>query len=208
MTAPPRKLRFDVRASGRQIALAIGAGLALNAAAYGGLVRPRVQEVERLERESQPRLEQVKRREAEVRAKESFVEGLETASRDLASLRQDVLSTKRQRMIAVQLEIADLAEEFDITIERIQNQNDILEDEGLERFGMKVPLKGGYGSLRKFLQAVEASDQFLVIEEVALEDGKDGGLLELNITVATYFDAPQLRPEPKAAAAGDGRRGA
>jgi len=198
VTAP--KLRFDVRASGKKAALLLALGLGLNGGAYLGLVRPHVREAKGLEEDSEPRLQQIKAREAEVAAKEKFVQAVETASRDLAALRQDVLSTKRQRMIAVQLEVAELASKFGINMERVQYEAPDPEQagkEGLERFGMKVPLKGGYANLRKFLQAVEASDEFLVIEQVALE-GEPGSqaALELNITLATYFDAPELHTEP------------
>jgi Tfp pilus assembly protein PilO len=194
------KLSFDVRANGRQAAVALAVGLALNAGAYLGLVRPHLREAALLEEQSEPRLKQAKDREAEVAAKERFVAALQTASKDLISLREDVLSTKRQRMIDVQLEVAELASQFGINLERVQYEAPIPEQvgkEGLERFGMKVPLKGGYANLRKFLQAVEASEEFLVIEQVALEGvpGQEG--LELNITLATYFDAPELRAAPK-----------
>ena len=57
---------------------------------------------------------------------------------------------------------------------------------------MTVPLEGGYANLRRFLQAVEVSDKFLVVERVALGEGKRGGaMLQLSITLATYFDAPE-----------------
>jgi len=66
-----------------------------------------------------------------------------------------------------------------------------------------VPLEGGYHNLRGFIQAVESSSQFLVIERVVLVRSKEGGvLLQLNITLATYFDAPELR---RARAGEDGR---
>lgn len=194
------KLQFDVRGNGRQAAIALAIGLVLNAGAYLFLVRPHVRQAHQLEDESEPRLRQIKDREAAVAAKEKFVQAVETASKDLTSLRQDVLSTKRQRMIAVQLEVAELATEFGINLERVQYEGpdpDQTAKEGLERFGMKVPLRGGYTNLRKFLQAVEASDEFLVIEQVALEGGPAGQQgLELAITLATYFDAPELRVQP------------
>jgi Tfp pilus assembly protein PilO len=96
--------------------------------------------------------------------------------------------------------VAQLASRFGINLEHVQYEPpdpDQTGKEGLERFGMKVPLKGGYTNLRKFLQAVEASDEFLVIEQVGLEGGPAGQQgLELSITLATYFDAPELRTQP------------
>ena len=73
-------------------------------------------------------------------------------------------------------------------------------DEKLDRLVITVPLEGGYVSLRNFLRAVEHSSKFLLVERVALGKGKEGGvLLQLNITLATYFNAPEhmLSPEQK-----------
>ena len=61
----------------------------------------------------------------------------------------------------------------------------------LDKLIMVVPLQGNYASLRAFLQAVEDSEKFLLVERVALAEARQGGvMLELNITLATYFDAP------------------
>jgi hypothetical protein len=60
---------------------------------------------------------------------------------------------------------------------------------------MVLPLEGGYASLRGLLEAVERSDKFLVVERVTIGQGRDGGvLLQLNVTLATYFDAPETAP--------------
>ena len=61
---------------------------------------------------------------------------------------------------------------------------------------MIVPLEGGYQNLRSFIQAVESSEQFIVVERVQLGRSNEGGvMLQLNITLATYFDAPELRKQ-------------
>jgi hypothetical protein len=80
--------------------------------------------------------------------------------------------------------------EFGIAMNRVQYQNESVDNGALERFATVVPLAGGYSNLRKFIQSVESSDNFLVIERVALGTGKSSDLVELNITLATYFIAP------------------
>ncbi len=190
----PRKPRFDLRQMARQILTAYLALAAANVLAYALLVRPRAQTHRRILAESAPARERLKEREAEVKAREDASAALDKAKADLESLRKDVLSTRDRRMIDVQLELARLARQFDINLQRVQYDNKKLEEEGLERFAMVVPLTGGYANLRKFLQAVETSDKFLVIEQVALATGHEGGvLLDLNITLATYFDDPEAR---------------
>ena len=190
----PRKPRFDLRQMARQILTIYLAILAVNVLAYAVLVRPRVQSLRQMRAESQPSRERLKQRETEVKGREDALAELERAKADLERLRQDVLSTRDRRMIDVQLELAQLARQFGINLQRVQYENKKLEEEGLERFAMVVPLSGGYSNLRKFLQAVETSDKFLVIEQVALATGKEGGaLVDLNITLASYFDNPGAR---------------
>ena len=108
----------------------------------------------------------------------------------MTHLAADVLSTRQKRMIGVQLEIAGLLKDFGISFDRVQYENEPLEDGALERFAIVVPLEGGYSSLRRFIQAVEKSENFLVIERVQLGAGKVQDVVELNITLATYFIAP------------------
>ena len=190
----PRRPRFDVRQMARQILALYLALLAVNVLVYAVLVRPRARSVRQIRAESQPSRERLKEREAEVKGREDALAALDRAKADLEKLRRDVLSSRDRRMIEVQLELAQLARQFGINLQRVQYENKKLEEEGLERFAMVVPLSGGYSNLRKFLQAVETSDKFLVIEQVALATGHEGGaLIDLSITLATYFDDPGAR---------------
>ena len=136
----------------------------------------------------------MRQREKEVERLEGYNQALRQGAEDIRRLRGDILSTRSRRLIEVQLELFAIARRMNVAIEKIQNENVALEDEGLERFAMIVPIEGGYRNLRQFIQAVEESEKFLVVERVTLGAPDDGGaLLQLNITVATYFDNPELR---------------
>jgi Tfp pilus assembly protein PilO len=103
-----------------------------------------------------------------------------------------VLSTREERLVEVHREVADIANEFSIDLNTVSFSNELLVDEELDRLTIAVPLEGGYVNLRKFLQAVENSEKFLIVERVGLARGKQGGsLLDLNINMATYFTAPE-----------------
>jgi Tfp pilus assembly protein PilO len=184
---------FDIRQAAGKIAAGLVVLTLLNLVIWIGVVRPRISELNNLREQSQPRLEALRTRNAEVEVGEQYLAALEKATADLTSLRQDVLSTGQQRLVQVQLELANLTARFNIDHDSVDTQTEYMAGEGLERFAMVVPLKGGYANLRHFIQAVESSDKFMVIERVAMDRGKDGGvLLQMNITLATYFDAPWL----------------
>ena len=184
-----RRPRFDVREASGTIFLLLGALLVANAAVSVLLVRPKVVRYRQLTDLSSPQLQVVKTREKEIVQKENYRAALEKARDDMKRLAGDVLSTRQRRMIGVQLEIAKLAREFGIALDRVQYENEPVDNGALERFAIVVPLAGGYSNLRKFIQSVESSDNFLVIERVALGSGKTTDIIELNITLATYFIA-------------------
>jgi Tfp pilus assembly protein PilO len=188
MTA--RRPRFDVRDASGTVFLLLGALILANATVSVVLVRPKVVRYRQLTDLSSPQLQVVKTREKEVVRKEDHRKALEKARDDMKRLAGEVLSTRQRRMIGVQLEIAKLAREFGIALDRVQYENEPVDNGALERFAIVVPLAGGYANLRKFIQAVESSDNFLVIERVTLGSGKAVDVLELDITLATYFIAP------------------
>ena len=192
-----QRRRFDIRQAGPRIAIVLVILAAVNLAFYLFYVRPVVQEYATL-RGAEAGPEQIDERREQVELRESFLGGLEKAEDDLRYLRREVLSTRAERMVAVQAELEALASQFGIEVASVNYNNEILHDEKLDRFVITVPLEGGYSALRRFLQAVEHSSKFLLVERVALGKGKEGGvLLQLNITLATYFNAPEdlLRPK-------------
>jgi Tfp pilus assembly protein PilO len=202
------QLRFDIRQSSRGIALGLVALALLNLGFYMMYTRPAVSEYQRLEATTRPDFDEINNLEDVVERLEVFREGLSQAEADLERLRDEVLSTRDARLVDVQSEVADLCEEFKIDLDSVNYGSELLLNEELDRLEMLVPLQGGYSNLRKFLQAVEHSDKFLLVERVALGQGKQGGrMLDLNIDLATYFRAPQeLIDRNRADGRGRGRR--
>jgi hypothetical protein len=187
-----RRFKFDVRAAGRYITLVLGLLAVANGAFYFLATRPKVQEHTSLQEGTGPQQEALRANRAEVEEREGYHEALLKAEADLTTLREDVLSTRQQRLIEVQLELASLAGQFSIDLDSVAFDNELLREEELDKLVMTVPLEGGYANLRRFLQAVENSEKFLVVERVALGEGKRGGvMLQLSISLATYFDAPE-----------------
>lgn len=190
--------RWDIRQASRELLVGFGGLLLANLAFYGIFVKPRTGDLAALTTKSQPKLEELERREAAVQVREAYLQGIEQAEDDLDHLRTNVLQTRDRRIVTVQQEVEDLAQQFNLQSTQITYQNEILRNEGIERYGTTLPLEGGYANLRKFLQAIEKSDKFLVIERVALAEGLEGGvMLQLNITLATYFDLPGFVPEAR-----------
>jgi hypothetical protein len=198
-----RRLRFDIRRAGRTIAIVLGVLFLLDVAFWLLAVRPTTRTYQALLAENEPTFNELARQRELVEQRETFLAALDRATADLTELRGERLSTREQRMIEVQAELDRLVRQFNINLESVTYSNPLLLDEGLDRFEMVVPLEGGYANLRRFLQAVEESQSFLLAERVVLGEAGDGGsLLQLNITLATYFNAPDELVERHRAARG------
>ena len=183
--------RLEIRQAGRKVWIVLGLLAAVNLVFFIGIVQPSVREQARLSEQREP-FQKFNRQQVVVEGHEGFLQAVEQADLDLAGLRQAILSSRNERMVEVQLELAQLCQRFNIDLNMVNVDSEMLLGEELDRFSMSVPLEGGYPNLRKFLQAVEQSDQFFVVERVSLARGKAGGkLLSLNIILATYFVAPE-----------------
>ena len=185
MTA--RRVNFDIRQSGKPIALVMLAWLALNVGFYVVAVRPKVEQYTGIMTGKDPVAQQVKILKKRVDTQESFLQGLEQFETDLQHLRTEVLSTRDLRLVQVHAELESLCNQFKIDLETIDYSNKVLLEEGIDQHGMDVPLTAGYGNLRQFLHAVESSSEFLVVESIKLRQGEVG--LELRINMVTYFEA-------------------
>lgn len=195
MSLPGRKKRFDIREASGKIVVAMVVLLVANVAVAVFLVHPNVLKAHQLSDESSPQRQEIRTRERAVEKREDYLAKLDKARDGIKDFASDVLSTRQKRMIGVQLEVTKLLKEFGIAFDRVQYENATIENGSLERFGIVVPLAGGYANLRKFIQAVESSKNFLVIERVSLGTGKSGDVVDLNITLATYFMAPDAKLE-------------
>lgn len=198
-------LRLDVVARihdhWRSIALALAAIVALNVAAYAGFVRG----VVRTSGDSEAILAKEQARVGGIR---SEVGGLERVASKLACTRSDVervfdetLSTKAERMTEVQRELRDLARARKIDPDAISYAATTVKDTGLVRFQISFPLEGAYATLEDFIKSVEASTNFLIVEDITMQEA-EGANLVLSIQLVTYFQAPEERPA--AAEARDG----
>lgn len=189
-------VRFDVRAKTPLIAAILLVWLAVNLAATFFVNIPRAERVSTLTTASDLFRTQLAERRAKVGGLRKDFNRVVDGERSLKTFYDDVLSTKRQRMTAVQREIRSIATRFNIRPENISYTRTFFKNDNIVKFAATLPLAGSYENLRAFISALEASENFLVIESVALADSKEGGvILSLQIEVATYFFDNDVRPE-------------
>ena len=86
--------------------------------------------------------------------------------------------------------LGHMAEQSRLTYRAGQYESEEVRGSGLVKFKGEVTLVGEYADIRKFLYEVEAAQEFVIIEKVALSQPnatQGGAQLELALSVATYF---------------------
>lgn len=111
-----------------------------------------------------------------------------TASRDLETFYRDVLPAdfgEARRITHVKL--AQMATSHNVEYQRMTATPEAEDKSQLERLAVVMGLTGRYEDVRAFLSDLERADDFVVVENIALEEGETDRTLTLTLTVSTYY---------------------
>jgi hypothetical protein len=127
------------------------------------------------------------------------VERIRNREHTLKLFFEEVLADKARKMVPIQREIRAIALRHRIDPKKIGYSHSLVEDsEDMVRFKASFPLRGGYQALRSFIRDIEHSENFLVIDGIALSKSREGGaLVALDIEVSTLFRDPELAEESR-----------
>lgn len=131
-------------------------------------------------------------------------------------LSSKILTTRAQRLVAMQTELQALLEAHRLQADNISYGYKVLPDRAENSWGrrylkvtMQIPLEGGYQDLKAFLKATQASPQFFLCEQMTLSSGSQGGATQrMNLVLSTYFVATDQDLREKAEAGADAQGGA
>lgn len=187
-----RRRRFDLRGDFWRIAAVLGALLLVNIVFYAFFNLPRLQALGSLIAARDAAARNLKSGTARHDSMGELIRRYDEESVRLDDFYANRLGTQAERMIAVQKEIRSIAEEFRIAPEAIDYTTTPIDGTDLIRFGVTIPLVGGYPNLRQFINRVERSPHLLIVDEVQLTGSREGGaMLSLTIRISTCFRAPE-----------------
>lgn len=128
---------------------------------------------------------------AELATATAARDGRDTATRELATFRTDVLpkSVGEARRL-LQLKVAQLARTHDVTFARSVATPESIRGSQLARLQATIELEGAYRGVRGFLYDLETAKDFVIVDSIVLSEGENGSSpLSLTIVLSTYFTA-------------------
>jgi len=181
----------------RVIIIPLAVALLANAAIFGLVVYPSSGRVARAEQQEQAALQELGAAQREFAAATRTQQDKARAEADLQKFYNDVLPADMAgARRATYLHLAQLARDAGLEYQRrLEESSEPRAGEQdpaptLARFDITMVLEGDYEGVRQFLRDVEASDGFIVIDNIGLAEGTErSSTLVLTVEMSTYYRA-------------------
>jgi Tfp pilus assembly protein PilO len=89
--------------------------------------------------------------------------------------------------MSIRMELEGLANNLQVKRSDFSYDYKNLEDFGLQHFMLSVPVEGNYRNIRRFINSIERSEHFLILDRVDLSSEKKDDTLNLDFTLSTYL---------------------
>lgn len=177
-----------VLAEHRRLVIPLSVALAVNLLAYSLVVYPlseRVANVTQRDLAAEQALTQARAEHAQAAG---TLTGKARASTELTTFYNDILprDLSGARRLTY-LRLAQLARESNLRFESGSYKPVKERDSTLTRLGIELVLAGSYANVRTFIHELESSPEFVVIDNVELSEGADGGNLVVTLELSTYY---------------------
>lgn len=172
----------------RRLLIPLLTALGVNLVVYVGVVYPlsqRVANVAEREEAAEQALESARREHAQA---SGALTGKARASAELTTFYSDVLPqglTGARRL--TYLRLAQLARQSDLALENSRTTDTLPRDGTLSQLSIQMDLTGTWDDIRGFIYQLETAPEFVVIDNVELSEGADGGALALTLALSTYY---------------------
>lgn len=159
-----------------------------NAGVYLLGVAPLRARVAAMEQRAAQATSDVRAAAAQLELARNTVEGRARATEQLRKFYEEVLpGDQAAARRLTYLELAKLARGANLRVSRRAQDQEAEKESSLFRLDTSMVLEGKYADLREFLYQVETAAEFVVINDVALAQGREGADLVLTLELCTYF---------------------
>ncbi len=178
-----------VIAEHRRAVYALIAGVVINVLVFAIFVYPLRSDVANVEQRTRAAEEALAAAQADYGRANGTLTGKDRALKELDTFYSSVLAkdlTGARRLTFARL--AQLAAKSRLDFERRKYEPVVERGSNLTRLKVTMDLAGSYGNIRDFIHEIEASPEFVVIDDVGLTEGVTGDdALRLTLQLSTYF---------------------
>jgi Tfp pilus assembly protein PilO len=162
--------------------------LVVNAAVFAVYTLPRtLQERSVSARDATLRADVAREREVVAQLRRR-AETLKANTRDRERFYSEIVGDRGRDLVATIEEVEKMAVDLGLKPQTRAWEHSRLHELPVVRTVIRMPLRGTYAQLVAFLDRVERSKRFLIVEQVSLKEGSDGQG-DLLVAVGTYFRA-------------------
>jgi Tfp pilus assembly protein PilO len=170
--------------------------LALNIIAFLFIVLPEKQKISKLQTSFSRQRNEIGEQQNELKVLQRRLAALQKAQKDLDLIYNQILAQKKVGVTAIRQELQDLAGSLSVERGGLDYDYDDLPEYGLRHFSLAVPVEGAYREIRRFINDIERSQYFLILDRVdisAEKESKSGENVTLNFQLSTYLRDEELK---------------
>jgi Tfp pilus assembly protein PilO len=172
----------------RRAVVPLAIALAINIVLYAAVVYPLAQRVANIEQRDRTAEEQLLSAQREHAQAAGTLTGKDRAAAELATFYTDILpSDLAGARRLTHLRLAQLARESNLKFLRATFAPVVERNKTLTRLKIEMQLSGSYADMRAFIHQLETSPEFVVIDNVELGEGNEGGPLNVTLRLSTYY---------------------
>jgi Tfp pilus assembly protein PilO len=172
----------------RRVVVPLAMALGINVVLYVAVVYPLSQRVANIEQRDHTAEEQLQSAQRDHAQAAGTLSGKDRAAAELMTFYMDVLpSDLAGARRLTHLRLAQMAREANLryihaTFDPVEERN-----RTLTRLKIEMALSGNYTDMRAFIHHLETSPEFVVIDNVELGEGTEGGPLTVTLHLSTYY---------------------
>ena len=165
------------------LAIALIANVVLYAFVYQ--LSQRVANIEQRDRTAEEQLLSAQREHAQAAG---TLSGRDRAATELSTFYTDVLpSDLAGARRLTHLRLAQVARESNLKFLRASFEPAVERNRTLTRLKIEMVLSGNYADMRAFIHQLDTSPEFVVIDNLEIGEGADGGPLSVTVHLSTYY---------------------
>lgn len=161
--------------------------LGMNLAIWGFLVLPKQDRIAALQKNYADLRTQSAADQKEIKELQARLKHLQQAQQDLKTIYSTMLIRRREGVTTIRLELESLANNLQVKRRDFTYDYKDLEGYGLQQFMLSVPVEGNYRNIRRFINSIERSEHFLILDRVDLSSEKKEDILNLDFSLSTYL---------------------